>query len=111
MRTETLICTCGEPLAEQVTPGEVITLEGLAVIFRRHTDYVACRACSTFYRVVDLREGRLQTLALGELKLLNELALAHAKGKRWDMAAQPDPPAGGRGAVVVNGTNGSTPSV
>lgn len=103
MSTQTLNCTCGEPLAEQVTPGEVVTLEGLAVIFRRHTDYVACRVCSTFYRVVDLREGRLQTLALSELKLLNELARAHAKGKRWDVAAQPDPPTGARGAVPTNG--------
>lgn len=103
-QTTTLVCTCGEPLAEQITPGEVVTLEGLAVIFRRTTDYVACRICSTFYRVVDLREGRLQTLALSELKLLNELAKAHAVGNRWDVGEQPDPPAGDRGVIPTNGS-------
>lgn len=106
-QTTTLTCNCGEPLAEQITPGEVVTLEGLAVIFRRHTDYVACRICSTFYRVVDLREGRLQTLALGELKLLNELALAQVAGNRWDLGDQPDAPKGDRGVIPANG---STPS-
>ena len=68
-----LSCACGEPLAEDVDDRGVVTVEGLAVAFRRRTDYVLCCMCLAFYRVADLRDGRVRPLTLMEIKFLNEL--------------------------------------
>jgi hypothetical protein len=68
-----LSCACGEPLAEDVDDRGVVTLEGLAVAFRRRTDYVLCCMCLAFYRVADLRIGRVRPLTLMEIKFLNEI--------------------------------------
>jgi hypothetical protein len=68
-----LLCQCGEPLAEGVNDRGVVTVEGLAVAFRRRTDYVLCCMCLAFYRVADLRIGRVRPLTLMEIKFLNEL--------------------------------------
>lgn len=69
----TLSCVCGEPLADGVNDRGVVTVEGLAVAFRRRTDYVLCCMCLSFYRVGDLRIGRVRPLTLTEIKFLNEL--------------------------------------
>lgn len=71
-----LSCECGEPLAEGVDDRGVVTVEGLAVAFRRRTDYVLCSMCLAFYRVADLRIGRVRPLTLMEIKFLNELEVA-----------------------------------
>jgi hypothetical protein len=68
-----LSCACGEPLAEDVDDRGVVTVEGLAVAFRRRTDYVLCCMCLAFYRVGDLRIGRVRPLTLMEIKFLNEI--------------------------------------
>jgi hypothetical protein len=68
-----LSCSCGEPLAEDVDDRGVVTVEGLAVAFRRRTDYVLCCMCLAFYRVADLRIGRVRPLTLMEIKFLNEI--------------------------------------
>ena len=68
-----LACACGEPLADGVNERGVVTVEGLAVAFRRRTDYVLCCMCLAFYRVADLRIGRVRPLTLMEIKFLNEL--------------------------------------
>lgn len=68
-----LSCACGEPLAEDVDDRGVVTVEGLAVAFRRRTDYVLCCMCLAFYRVADLRIGRVRPLTLMEIKFLNEI--------------------------------------
>jgi hypothetical protein len=68
-----LSCECGEPLADDVDDRGVVTVEGLAVAFRRRTDYVLCCMCLAFYRVADLRDGRVRPLTLMEIKFLNEL--------------------------------------
>jgi hypothetical protein len=68
-----LACECGEPLADDVNDRGVVTVEGLAVAFRRRTDYVLCCMCLAFYRVADLRIGRVRPMTLMEIKFLNEL--------------------------------------
>jgi hypothetical protein len=73
---QTLACECGEPLADGVDDRGVVTVEGLAVAFRRRTDYVLCCMCLAFYRVADLRIGRVRPLTLMEIKFLNELEVA-----------------------------------
>jgi hypothetical protein len=73
LRSPTLSCECGEPLADDVDDRGVVTVEGLAVAFRRRTDYVLCGMCLAFYRVADLRVGRVRHLTLMEIKFLNEL--------------------------------------
>lgn len=73
LRSPTLSCECGEPLADDVDDRGVVTVEGLAVAFRRRTDYVLCCMCLAFYRVADLRAGRVRPLTLMEIKFLNEL--------------------------------------
>lgn len=73
---QTLACECGEPLADGVNDRGVVTVEGLAVAFRRRTDYVLCSMCLAFYRVADLRIGRVRPLTLMEIKFLNELEIA-----------------------------------
>lgn len=78
MAGQALICRCGDPLATGVTRDGLVTLEGLAVRFRRRTDYVLCPACLSFYRARDLRDGRLSPLTLMEIKFLNELEAAEA---------------------------------
>jgi hypothetical protein len=70
---QALSCACGEPLADQVNDRGVVTVEGLAVAFRRRTDYVLCCMCLAFYRVADLRSGRVRPLTLMEIKFLNEI--------------------------------------
>jgi hypothetical protein len=73
LRPRVLSCACGEPLAEEVDDRGVVTMEGLAVAFRRRTDYVLCFMCLAFYRVADLRIGWVRPLTLMEMKFLNEL--------------------------------------
>lgn len=73
LQPSALSCVCGEPLAEDVDDRGVVTVEGLAVAFRRRTDYVLCCMCLAFYRVSDLRDGRVRPLTLMEIKFLNEL--------------------------------------
>jgi hypothetical protein len=68
-----LTCQCGEPLAADVNDRGVVTVEGLAIAFRRHTDYVLCCMCLSFYRVADFRIGRVRPMTLMEIKFLNEL--------------------------------------
>ena len=50
---------CGEPLAQAITPDEVVTLKGHTVRFRRHTDFLLCQTSMTLYRVNDVRAGRI----------------------------------------------------
>jgi hypothetical protein len=65
---ELLRCTeCGAPVLEAVTPDEVVTVGGMSVLFRRHTDFVLCPSCTATYPVVDLRDGRAHLLAEDEL--------------------------------------------
>jgi hypothetical protein len=71
-----LACACGEPLADGVNDRGVVTVEGLAIAFRRRTDYVMCCMCLAFYRVGDLRIGRVRPLTLMEIKFLNEIESA-----------------------------------
>jgi hypothetical protein len=73
---EALACACGEPLADDVSDRGVVTVEGLAVAFRRRTDYVMCCMCLAFYRVRDLQIGRVRPLTLMEIKFLNEIESA-----------------------------------
>jgi hypothetical protein len=73
MTGESLVCQCGEPLAEDVNTEGVVTVEGTALSFRRRTDYVMCGMCLRFYRLDDLRDGRVVPLTLTEIKFLNEL--------------------------------------
>jgi hypothetical protein len=75
-----LLCECGEPLAEGVNDAGVVTVEGLAVAFRRRTDYVLCCMCLAFYRVADLRIGRVRPLTLMEIKFLNEIEASEVSG-------------------------------
>jgi len=51
----TAICSCGHPLVEDVGDDLVVTISGLSVRFRRHTDFVICTACLAGFRVEDLR--------------------------------------------------------
>lgn len=76
---EALACACGEPLADGVNDRGVVTVEGLAVAFRRRTDYVMCCMCLSFYRVGDLRVGRVKPLTLMEIKFLNEIESAEER--------------------------------
>jgi hypothetical protein len=73
IHSRAMSCTCGEPLAGEVDDRGVVTVEGLAVAFRRRTDYVLCGMCLAFYRVADLRDGWVRPLTLSEIKFLNEL--------------------------------------
>jgi hypothetical protein len=63
---ETLMCVCGQPLAEAVTPEGVVLPGGEQVRFRRTTDYVICNACLRMYRATDLVEGRVEPLGEDE---------------------------------------------
>jgi hypothetical protein len=76
---EALACVCGEPLADDVNDRGVVTVEGLAIAFRRRTDYVMCCMCLVFYRVGDLRIGRVRPLTLMEIKFLNEIESAEER--------------------------------
>lgn len=63
---------CGTPLVQSVTPEDVITIGGQRVRFRRVTDFVVCRRCSSLYRVEDLRAGRAPPVGEEELIRLGE---------------------------------------
>jgi hypothetical protein len=76
---EALACVCGEPLADGVNDRGVVTVEGLAIAFRRRTDYVMCCMCLAFYRVRDLQIGRVRPLTLMEIKFLNEVESAEER--------------------------------
>lgn len=73
MTAEALVCRCGEPLAADVNTQGVVTVEGKELPFRRRTDYVMCPVCLSFYRLDDLRDGRVVPLTLTEIKFLNEI--------------------------------------
>ena len=53
-----LNCRCGAPLLDALSPEGVTPIGGEPIVFRRTTDYVACSACHSVYRMVDLLEGR-----------------------------------------------------
>jgi hypothetical protein len=68
MAAELLRCAkCATPVLEAITPDEVITVGGLSVTFRRHTDFVLCPACTTTYSVRDLRGGRVRLMDESDL--------------------------------------------
>ncbi|MGH2661483.1 MAG: hypothetical protein ACRDH8_01485 [Actinomycetota bacterium] len=63
---------CGTPLVQSVTPDDVVTLRGQRIRFRRVTDFVVCRRCSSLYRVEDIRAGRAFPVGEEELIRLGE---------------------------------------
>jgi hypothetical protein len=68
---------CGTPVLEDVTPDEVVTVGGLSVLFRRHTDFVLCPSCAATYPVVALRGGQVRLV--GEKELVRSSAdLGHS---------------------------------
>ncbi|MBW3619264.1 MAG: hypothetical protein KY461_03405 [Actinobacteria bacterium] len=46
-------CACGEKLVDEVDPPEV-EVDGERIPFRRSTDFLACPACRSLYRVTDV---------------------------------------------------------
>lgn len=66
--SELLRCSdCGTPVLQDLTPDEVVTVGGLSVQFRRHTDFVLCPSCTAMYPVVDLRDGRVHLIGEDEM--------------------------------------------
>ncbi|HEX2032130.1 MAG TPA: hypothetical protein VHL78_12160 [Actinomycetota bacterium] len=50
---------CGVSLVAGIAPGEVVTIRGRHLRFRRNTDFISCERCLALYRVRDLTEGRV----------------------------------------------------
>jgi uncharacterized Zn finger protein (UPF0148 family) len=53
----TTTCSCGQPLFRELGDSVVVTMAGLSVQFRRHTDHVICPSCLVSYRVEELRQA------------------------------------------------------
>lgn len=71
----TLPCArCGVSLLAGVSPGEVITVGGRRLGFRRTTDFIVCQRCLALYRVRDLSEGRVIPVTDTELLSQGEAA-------------------------------------
>jgi hypothetical protein len=73
---------CGEPLAQAITPEDVITLKGHRVRFRRHTDFLLCKKSMTLYRVNDVREGKILPVTDQELEKQGEVEIAPDEDRR-----------------------------
>jgi hypothetical protein len=75
---ELLRCAdCATPILQAVTPDEVVTVGGLSVLFRRHTDFVLCPSCAATYPVVDIRDGRANLIGQEDL-VRSSGALGHS---------------------------------
>ena len=71
---------CGTPLVQSVTPDDVVTIRGQRVRFRRATDFVVCRTCSSLYRVNDMRAGRALPVSEEDLIRLGEATVEEEPG-------------------------------
>ncbi|MGH2723537.1 MAG: hypothetical protein ACRDI0_04585 [Actinomycetota bacterium] len=62
-----LCAVCGESLGESAAPGELVTIGGRSLRFRRKTDFVVCPRCMALYRARDLLEGKVRSVSDQEL--------------------------------------------
>jgi hypothetical protein len=73
---------CGEPLAQAITPEDVITLKGHTVRFRRHTDFLLCQKSMTLYRITDVRAGNIKPVTDRELMEAGDVVVTPEDDRR-----------------------------
>lgn len=71
--TETVRCSCGATLLDEVDGREVVIGDD-RFQFARTTDFIACESCGHLHRVTDLKSGENPAItdAVDELSRLNK---------------------------------------